>query len=100
MPKVEATMMPFAKLYLLLVLKAKRKGRTRDEVDQVTTWLTGYTPQELSWAGTVRHQLFFHIIQFTARPLTLALTKPPVGFPHGRHAFYLFKNIFSFFHDF
>ncbi len=66
MPKVEATMMPFAKLYLLLVLKAKRKGRTRDEVDQVTTWLTGYTPQELSWAGTVRHQLFFHIIQFTA----------------------------------
>lgn len=50
-------MMPFAKLYLLLVLKAERKGRTRDEVDQVTTWLTGYTPQELSWAGTVRHQL-------------------------------------------
>ena len=27
-------MMPFAKLYLLLVLKAERKGRTRDEVDQ------------------------------------------------------------------
>jgi hypothetical protein len=48
MPKVDVTMMPFAKLYPLLVAKAERKGRTREEVDQVTTWLTGYTPQELS----------------------------------------------------
>ena len=48
MPKADVTMMPFAKLYPLLVAKAERKGRTREEVDQVTTWLTGYKPQELS----------------------------------------------------
>ena len=48
MPKADVTTMPFAKLYPLLVAKAERKGRTREEVDQVTTWLTGYTPQELS----------------------------------------------------
>lgn len=48
MPKNDVTAMPFAKLYPLLVAKAARKGRTRAEVDQVTAWLTGYTPQELS----------------------------------------------------
>lgn len=34
--------MPFAKVYGLLVQKAERKGRTRDEVDEATCWLTGY----------------------------------------------------------
>ena len=40
--------MKLSKIYPLLTAKAERKGRTREEVDQVTTWLTGYTPQELS----------------------------------------------------
>lgn len=39
--------MSFAKLYPLYVAKAKRKGRTQDEVDQVLRWLTGYTPKKL-----------------------------------------------------
>ena len=34
--------MSTAKIYPLLVQKAVRKGRTRQEVDQVTCWLTGY----------------------------------------------------------
>ena len=34
--------MKVSKVYPLLVQKAERKGRTRDEVDQVTAWLTGY----------------------------------------------------------
>ncbi len=34
--------MPFAKVYALLVQKAERKGRTREEVDEVACWLTGY----------------------------------------------------------
>lgn len=42
--------MPFAKLYALLVQKAMKKGRTREEVDTVTCWLTGYTPEELKKA--------------------------------------------------
>jgi hypothetical protein len=35
--------MPFAKVYPLYIQKAERKGRTKREVDQVITWLTGYT---------------------------------------------------------
>ena len=34
--------MPFSKVYACLVQKAERKGRTRDEVDRIITWLTGY----------------------------------------------------------
>ena len=48
MPRIDVTEMVFAKLYSLLVAKAEKKGRTREEVDQVTAWLTGYTPEELA----------------------------------------------------
>ena len=48
MPRIDITEMAFAKLYSLLVAKAEKKGRTREEVDQVTAWLTGYTPEELA----------------------------------------------------
>jgi hypothetical protein len=33
---------PFAAVYPLYVQKAMRKGRTKEEVDQVICWLTGY----------------------------------------------------------
>lgn len=48
MPRADVTQMPFAKLYPLLVAKAVKKGRTREEVDRVTGWLTGYTPEDLA----------------------------------------------------
>ena len=48
MSRMDITEMPFAKLYPLLVNKAEKKGRTREEVDQVTAWLTGYPPEELA----------------------------------------------------
>lgn len=32
----------FGDVYPLYVIKAERKGRTRAEVDEVITWLTGY----------------------------------------------------------
>lgn len=35
--------MKFASMYPLYVQKAERKNRTREEVDQVICWLTGYT---------------------------------------------------------
>ncbi len=34
--------MSFARIYPLYVAKAERKGRSKDEVDRVLTWLTGY----------------------------------------------------------
>ena len=39
--------MSFAKVYSMLIAKAERKGRTRDEVLAVTAWLTGYTHAQL-----------------------------------------------------
>ena len=32
----------FAKVYPLYVQKAERKNRTKEEVDQIICWLTGY----------------------------------------------------------
>jgi len=34
--------MQFAKVYPLYVQKAERKGRTKEEVDELICWLTGY----------------------------------------------------------
>ena len=34
--------MKFSKIYPLLVQKAERKGRTKQEVDEIICWLTGY----------------------------------------------------------
>ena len=39
--------MKFAKVYPLYVQKAEGKGRTKEEVDQVIRWLTGYTQKGL-----------------------------------------------------
>ncbi len=35
--------MSFASLYPMYIAKAEKKGRSKDEVDQVIRWLTGYT---------------------------------------------------------
>lgn len=39
--------MSFAKVYPLLIAKAERKGRTKEDVLHVTAWLTGYTPARI-----------------------------------------------------
>ncbi len=39
--------MDFSKVYPLLVNKAEKKGRTKQEVDEVIRWLTGYNQEEL-----------------------------------------------------
>ena len=39
--------MSFTKVYPLLIAKAERKGRAREEVLAVTAWLTGYTNEQL-----------------------------------------------------
>jgi len=39
--------MKFASVYPLYVRKAERKGRTREEVDRIICWLTGYDPEGL-----------------------------------------------------
>ncbi|TLD72064.1 DUF2200 domain-containing protein [Phragmitibacter flavus] len=41
-PKHSIFSMPFAKVYPLYVQKAERKNRSKEEVDQLIRWLTGY----------------------------------------------------------
>jgi hypothetical protein len=42
MPEHRIFSTAFAKVYPLYVQKAKRKNRTKEEVDQIICWLTGY----------------------------------------------------------
>lgn len=37
----------FAGVYPHYILKAEKKGRTKEEVDMIICWLTGYTQQQL-----------------------------------------------------
>lgn len=49
--------MPFARVYPLYVAKLERKGRTTDELDQVISWLTGFSAPEI-------HQLVVDQVAF------------------------------------
>jgi len=42
MPRHRVFEMKFANVYPMYVAKAERKNRTRQEVDQIICWLTGY----------------------------------------------------------
>lgn len=42
MPRHRIFATPFARVYPLYVQKVERKGRTKEEVDQIIRWLTGY----------------------------------------------------------
>lgn len=44
--------MAFSKVFPLLIAKAEKKGRTRDEVLEVTAWLTGYSKDAIEAALT------------------------------------------------
>ena len=39
--------MAFSKVFPMLIAKAEKKGRTRAEVLEVTSWLTGYTDVQI-----------------------------------------------------
>ena len=39
--------MHLSKIYPLLVSKAEKKGRTRQEVDKIICWLTGYSTEQI-----------------------------------------------------
>ena len=42
MPRQSVFDMKVSKVYPLLIAKAEKKGRTKAEVDEVISWLTGY----------------------------------------------------------
>lgn len=52
-PASEATLkrvytMIFAMVYPMYIAKAEKKGRTKEEVDEIICWLTGYTKRQLN----------------------------------------------------
>ncbi len=47
MPRMSIGEMKFSKVYPMYVQKAERKGRTKNEVDQIICWLTGYSDADL-----------------------------------------------------
>ncbi|WP_102262575.1 DUF2200 domain-containing protein [Mesobacillus jeotgali] len=47
MSKHKIYTMSFASVYPHYVNKAERKGRSKAEVDEIITWLTGYSQEEL-----------------------------------------------------
>ena len=50
MPRHSVFDMRFQKVYSALIQKAERKGRTREEVGEVTAWLTGYSAEQIDAA--------------------------------------------------
>ncbi|MBR0130465.1 MAG: DUF2200 domain-containing protein [Firmicutes bacterium] len=57
MPKQSVFDMPVSKLYPLLLQKVERKGRTKEELDTVIKWLTGYEMDEVD--QSVSYGAFF-----------------------------------------
>ena len=47
MTKPKIFSMPFARVYPLYIEKAAKKGRTKNEVDEIIFWLTGYDNNSL-----------------------------------------------------
>ena len=58
--------MSFASVYPLYVAKAERKGRTKEEVDEIILWLTGYGIGEFE--RQLKEQVNFESF-FTTAPL-------------------------------
>lgn len=48
MPRTSIFEMKVSKIYPLLLQKVERKGRTKEELDTVTQWLTGYNMNEVN----------------------------------------------------
>lgn len=47
MARLNIYKMSVSKVYPLYVEKAEKKGRTKEEVDEIILWLTGYSQEEL-----------------------------------------------------
>ena len=57
----EISKLLFKTVYTLYIQKVERKNRTKDEVDIVISWLTGYSQKEIHYhaANNIDFQTFF-----------------------------------------
>lgn len=59
MTKHKIYTMSFASVYPRYITKAKKKGRTKAEVDEIIRWLTGYSQKEIE--AQIEKQIEFEI---------------------------------------
>lgn len=54
--------MTFASVYPMYLAKVEKKGRTKEELDEVITWLTGFDEEKLKdlIEKKVTFEIFFH----------------------------------------
>jgi hypothetical protein len=54
--------MSFATVYLLYIKKVEKKGKTKEEVDEIIYWLTGYNKKSLQkiLEDKINFEEFFH----------------------------------------
>lgn len=66
--------MSFASVYKLYIQKAERKGRTKEEVDEIILWLTGYSKKEFEKQikNMVNFEVFFSEVKLN--PLRSLIT--------------------------
>jgi hypothetical protein len=67
--------MPFARVYPEYVQKAERKNRTKEEVDQIIRWLTGYDQAGLEQQIEQKNDLETFFAQAPAMHPNTALIK-------------------------
>ena len=72
--------MTFAAVYPLYLVKVEKKGRTKEELHQVITWLTGFGDQQLQKLinEKVTFETFFH--QATLNPNASLITGVICGY--------------------
>ncbi|MCX2452441.1 DUF2200 domain-containing protein [Pedobacter sp. PLR] len=60
--------MTFASVYPMYLAKVEKKGRTKEELDQVITWLTGFNSQKLKelMEKKVTFEAFFQMATLNA----------------------------------
>ena len=75
MPRNHVFAMTFARVYPLYVQKAERKNRTKEEVDQIICWLTGYSQAGLQQQIKLEHDFATFFAQAPAIHPNSALIK-------------------------
>lgn len=72
--------MTFASVYPMYIAKVEKKGRTKDELNQVITWLTGFDTEKLQQltAEKVTFETFFQ--QATLNPNAHLITGMICGY--------------------
>ena len=67
--------MPFAKVHPMYVQKAERKQRTKEDVDRIIRWLTGYTQEGLEQQLAAQHDFATFFAEAPAMHPNCALIK-------------------------